>query len=287
MIEDITRRQELAHFLRTRRERLSPGAFGLPDGTRRRTPGLRREELALVAGIGVTWYTRLEQGQDITPSPQVLESLARVFGLDAATRNHLYVLARCEQPVEAQPLAMTITPGLRTMLESMGSNPAYIANPRWDVIASNRAYDVLYPELAGLPPVQRNVPRFLLTDPRARKMFVAWERDVQNIVAMFRTSSGRYVNEPWYKQFLHELQQNSPEFRTWWSYHDIKLTCNDPKHINQMYAGHMVLQSAILQVVDAPDLHMVIYTPLAEENSVQKLADLLAREATPAASLAS
>src|SRR5690242_13029260 len=117
-MNDQERRKELAQFLRTRRERISPEAVGLPGGSRRRTPGLRREELALVAGIGVTWYTSLEQGRDIRVSPQVLQSLARVLDLDAAERNHLFLLAREQQPADAYPLTDAISPALQCILDS-------------------------------------------------------------------------------------------------------------------------------------------------------------------------
>ncbi len=122
-MNDQERRRELAQFLRTRRERLSPEAVGLPGSPRRRTPGLRREELAFVASIGVTWYTRLEQGRNITVSPQVLESLAKVFDLDAAERNHLFILAREQLPADPFPLTDIISPALQCILDSMGIYP--------------------------------------------------------------------------------------------------------------------------------------------------------------------
>src|SRR6202011_2732635 len=123
-MNDQERRKELAHFLRTRRERISPEAVGLPGGSRRRTPGLRREELAVVAGIGVTWYTGLEQGRAITVSPQVLESLARVLNLNAVERNHLFLLARQQQPADPYPFTTTVSPVLQCILDTMDTSPA-------------------------------------------------------------------------------------------------------------------------------------------------------------------
>ena len=134
-MNDQEHRKELAHFLRTRRERISPEAVGLPGGSRRRTPGLRREELALLAGIGVTWYTGLEQGRAITVSTQVLESLTRVLDLDNVERNHLFLLAHQQQPADPYPFTAVVSPVLQSILESMGMSPAYVANPRWDLLA--------------------------------------------------------------------------------------------------------------------------------------------------------
>src|SRR5215472_154383 len=138
-MHDQARRTELAKFLRTRRERLSPEAFGLPSGTRRRTPGLRREELALLAGVGTTWYTWLEQGRAITVSKQVLESLARIVRLGAAERAHLFVLARDDLPADPFPLTQTIDPALQLIVDTMGVYPALVLNPRWDILAWNQA----------------------------------------------------------------------------------------------------------------------------------------------------
>src|SRR5450631_2323677 len=134
-MNDQERRNELAHFLRTRRERISPEAVGLPGGSRRRTPGLRREELAAVAGIGVTWYTSLEQGRAITVSTQVLESLARALHLNTVERNHLFLLARQQQPADPSPFTTAVSPMLQRILDTIGTSPAYIANPSFDLLA--------------------------------------------------------------------------------------------------------------------------------------------------------
>lgn len=268
------RRKELAHFLRTRRERITPAAVGLPVGSRRRTPGLRREELALAAGIGITWYTRLEQGRDITVSPQVLESLARVFGLDASERNHLFILAREQQPADPFPLTDIISPALQRILDTMGICPAYIANPRWDMIAWNQAMCRVYTDIGALSLRERNIPRYMLTNPRQRALFADWEDEAQSLVALFRSSTERYVGEPWFKELVTDLHQSSPEFRTWWPRHDIRAAHSNPKVLNHPCVGRLVLQSTSFQVVDAPDLRMVIYTPFPEANTAQKLAQL-------------
>lgn len=275
-MNDQERRRELAHFLRTRRERLSPESVGLPTGSRRRTPGLRREELALVAGIGVTWYTRLEQGRDITVSSQVLESLARVFNLDTAERNHLFVLAREQLPVDPTPLTDidTISPQLQCILDTMGIYPAYVTNPRWDIVAWNQVMCNVYTDFSALSIHERNIPRFLFTNPLQRTILVDWEREAQGVLALFRASTERYVGEPWFKALVDDLQRTSPEFRAWWPRHDIQVAHTGPKELNHPLVGRLVLQSNTFQVIDAPDLRMVIYTPLPETHTAQKLAQL-------------
>jgi transcriptional regulator with XRE-family HTH domain len=274
-MNDQERRKELANFLRTRRERLLPEAVGLPVGTRRRTPGLRREELALAAGIGVTWYTRLEQGRDITVSSQVLESLARIFGLDAAERNHLFILAREEQPADPFPLTDSISPALQCILDTLGICPAYVANPRWDMVAWNQAMCHVYTDFGALSPRERNIPRYMLTHPHQRSLFDDWEQEAQSMLALFRASTERYVGDIWFKELVADLQQCSPEFRSWWPRYDIQAAHSGPKVLNHPLVGRLYLQSNSFQVVDAPDLRLIIYTPLAEASTPQKLAQLL------------
>jgi transcriptional regulator with XRE-family HTH domain len=270
------RRKELAHFLRTRRERISPEAVGLPGGSRRRTPGLRREELAVVAGIGVTWYTGLEQGRDITVSPQVLESLAKVLKLNPVERNHLFLLARQQQPADPYPFTTTVSPVLQRILDTMGTFPASIANPRWDLLAWNQAMARVYQtDFGALPLHERNVLRLAFTSPSQYMLLANWEKAAQGLLAQFRASTERYVGEPWRSALVAELEQASPQFRAWWPRYDIQVTHTEKKELNHPLVGRLVLQPTTFQVMDAPDLHMVIYTPLTEANTAQKLAQLV------------
>jgi transcriptional regulator with XRE-family HTH domain len=269
------RRKELAHFLRTRRERLSPEAAGLPGGSRRRTPGLRREELAQLAGIGVTWYTSLEQGRAITVSTQVLESLARVLDLNAVERNHLFLLAREQQPADPYPFTTAVSPALQHILESMGTSPAYVTNPRWDVLAWNQAMACVYTDYGALPLRERNILRLMFTHPLQRVLLANWEQAAQGLLALFRASTERYVGESWLKALVAELELVSPEFRAWWPCHAIQTTHTGKKELNHPLVGRLVLQPTTFQVTDAPDLRMIIYTPLAEANTAKKLAQLV------------
>src|SRR6266568_2152675 len=174
-MNEKARRKELAHFLRTRRERISPEAVGLPGGSRRRTPGLRREELAVVAGIGVTWYTGLEQGRAMTVSPQVLESLAKVLELNAVERNHLFLLARQQQPADPYLFTTMVSPVLQRILDSMGTSPAYIANPGFDLLAWNQAMACVYQtDFGALPLRERNILRLLFTSSSQCMLLANW-----------------------------------------------------------------------------------------------------------------
>jgi transcriptional regulator with XRE-family HTH domain len=272
-MSDRKRQQELAQFLRTRRERLSPEAVGLPVGSRRRTPGLRREELAQLAGIGVTWYTRLEQGQGITVSPQVLESLARVFDLNTAERHHLFVLAREQVPADPYPLATTISPQLQSVLESMGNTPAYITNPRLDILGWNQAMSYVFLEFDSPSMQERNILRSLFTNPLLRSVLRNWEREVREMLALFRSGSERYVKEVWFKTLVAELEQTSPEFREWWMQHDIQLVYTGQKELKHPHVGWLALQANTFQVVDAPDLRMTVFTAV-EAETAKKLTQL-------------
>lgn len=275
-MNDQERRKELAHFLRTRRERMSPEAVGLSGGSRRRTPGLRREELALLASIGVTWYTSLEQGRAITVSTQVLESLAKVLKLNADERNHLFLLARQQQPADPYPFTTAVSPALQYILENMGTSPAYIANPRWDLLAWNQAMTCIYQtDFGALPVRERNILRLVFTSPSQHMLLANWEKAAQGLLAQFRASTERYVGEPWRSTLVAELEQASPQFRAWWPRYDIQVTHTEKKELHHPLVGRLVLQPTTFQVTDAPDLRMVIYTPLAEANTAQKLEQLV------------
>lgn len=288
-MNDNKRRQELAQFLRTRRERLSPEVAGLSVGSRRRTPGLRREELSLLAGIGVTWYTRLEQGQDIIVSSQVLESLAKVFNLDAAERHHLFVLAREQVPTDSYPLTSVISPQLQSILDGMGT-PAYIINPRWDLmgwnLAMHRLFPNIFPFVDTLSMHERNILRAMFSNPLQRTLLSNWEKEARRVLALFRANADRYVKEPWFKSLVAELQQTGPEFREWWAQHDIQSACMGPKEVLHPLLGRMNLQTNTFQAVGSVDLQMIILTA-AEAETERKLIQLTSSPAIHLTSLTS
>jgi hypothetical protein len=157
----------------------------------------------------------------------------------------------------------------------MGTSPAYVANPRWDLLTWNQAMARVYTDFGALPLRERNILRLTFTSPFQRTLLANWEQAAQGQQALFRASTERYVGEPWLKALVEELEFASPEFRAWWPRHDIQATHTGKKELNHPLVGRLVLQPTTFQVTDAPDLRMVIYTPLAEANTAQKLAQLI------------
>lgn len=269
------RREELARFLRTRRARLSPAQVGLPAAGRRRTPGLRREELAELAGVGVSWYTWLEQGRPITASVSVLDSLARALRLDGAERAHLYVLARHEQPAPAQTASASTPPAVCHILEVLAELPAYVANARWDVLSWNAAACRVFWNFADLDATDRNLLRLMFLQPHARQIYPDWPRAARQTLAHFRASAGRYMDEEWFSQLVAELSRESAEFAAWWDRADILGAPEGAKEIEHPVVGRLALELTLLQIAPTPDLWLMVYTPLAETETSARLTRLM------------
>ncbi len=262
-----SRRDELRAFLRSRRARLSPADVGLPDdGARRRTPGLRREELAALAGVGVSWYTWLEQGRDIHPSPEVLDALSRALRLDAAERATLFALARTELPLPSEPtLTSTDAEGgeelLVSLVEGLHPTPAYLLGPMTHILAWNRAASVLLGSPDHLPPERRSLLWMLLVDPGPARYNSGREATARNMVARFRSEYARHAGEPAYEQFIAELAQRSPRFTQWWGEHEVTDTQRGTKTIEHAELGTLRLHHAQTVPTGAPDLRLSIYAP--------------------------
>ncbi len=220
---DEGRRNELARFLRTRRERLSPAEVGLPVAGRRRTPGLRREELAFVAGMGTSWYTWLEQGRAITVSAQVLESLAQALHLNPEERLHLFILARREIPAATAAATAAVDEATQQVLDALIPCPAYVVNAQWNVVAWNTAACRVFLDFAALAGRERNLLWLLFTHPMLRGRYEDWEQVARHMLALFRVSTARSVEEPWYTKLIEDLSGVSPELQAWWPQHDMAL----------------------------------------------------------------
>jgi transcriptional regulator with XRE-family HTH domain len=281
MINEQERRTALAQFLRTRRERVSPDGFGLPMSKRRRTPGLRREELALLAGVGITWYTWLEQGRDITVSAPVLESLARVLQLNEDERVHLFLLAREQLPATPILATETVNPALQLILDSMGVYPAYVICPRWDIMAWNQAAARVYADFSTMSERERNLLWFLFTNQRQRTQIVDWEAEAQHSLALFRASTQRAIGEAWLTELITDLSQASPEFREWWSRYDIQEMYPCQMQLDHPRVGLLHLQATSFQLTDHSDLRMIVYTPAPGTETLTKLTALAASGAGP------
>ncbi|PRB82668.1 helix-turn-helix transcriptional regulator [Pseudomonas sp. MYb185] len=222
-------RHDLAAFLRARRERLSPTDVGLPSGTRRRTPGLRREEVAALAGVGLTWYTWLEQGRDIGVSATFLDNLARVFKLDAAERRHLFLLAHERPPVEPGKTWCVLPPLVRRLMHDL-PHPAYVLNLRWDVLGFNARADELF-GFDAHPPERRNMLWLLFTDPLLHKRFDCWEEQAPQMLSGFRRDFTRATQEADIHELVDELERVSPEFKTWWHQHEVHAPCSGVRQL--------------------------------------------------------
>lgn len=268
------RRSELALFLRTRRERISPSQVGLPVGKRRRTPGLRREELALLAGVGATWYTWLEQGRDITVSTQALESLARALQLDADEQTHLFILAREQLPATPFPAEDKVDPALQLILDTMGVYPAYVVCSSWNIIAWNQAACQVYADFSTMSPRERNLLWLLFTNRRQRTLFVDWEEEAQRSLAAFRISTQRYIGEAWLTKIVTDLKEASPEFRKWWPRYDVQGCNTSERRLNHPHVGLLTLQTTTFQLAGHPGLQMTVDTPASGTETQAKLIDL-------------
>ncbi|WP_025717160.1 helix-turn-helix transcriptional regulator [Paenibacillus sp. 1-18] len=266
-----SRRVELGDFLRTRRERLDPQEYGFPAGGRRRTTGLRREELAQVAGVGVSWYTWLEQGRDINVSPQVLDSIARALQLDWVERRHMFDLAIDPAARELPNQGPTYDPVLQGILDSWGWCPAYAVDRRWNYVAWNEAASEVFADYGKLTGRDRNLVWYLFTHPSQRQLLVHWEREARKCLALFRASSDQFADDPWFREFSHELSEASPEFREWWPLHDIRIAHTGHKELNHPVAGKLSLRPTTLMPAEFPELKILLYIPLPQENTAEKL----------------
>jgi transcriptional regulator with XRE-family HTH domain len=261
-MQENERRQALADFLRKRRAYLSPTDVGLPPGLRRRTPGLRREEVAQLANIGTSWYVWLEQGRDVHPSAQVLESLAQALKLTPNERRHLFLLAGQALPPHASLSEESISPALQRMLDDLNPTPAYIMGRRLDYLAWNKVADVIFSLEQAPSPYGRNLVWRLFTNPRLRE-HPLWELMMRNMLAEFRAANARYPGDEWFEELIEDLKRSSPDFRRWWPYHDASSSLEGNKIMEHPILGHLEFEHITLQVPNDPDIRIMIYTPLA------------------------
>jgi transcriptional regulator with XRE-family HTH domain len=213
------RRKVLGDFLRSARARVQPATVGLPVGVRRRTPGLRREEVAQLCGISVTWYTWIEQGRDVSVSPSVWARLASVLGLARAERHYLFELAECTDPEHDRGHAHPLPMGLADCVHSIIA-PAYILDRCWNVLARNKALLHLFNGWPDRDP-HPNLLRYIFSDPAARDLVVDWDQRASRVVAEFRADAAAHVDEPAVRAVLDELLQSSPVFAHWWTRHTV------------------------------------------------------------------
>jgi transcriptional regulator with XRE-family HTH domain len=251
-------RREFGTFLSSRRARLQPKEFGLPEGVRR-TPGLRREEVAMLAGVSVSWYTWLEQGRDIQPSADALLRISRVLKLDRVESAHLFALSALEPPqVETSG---EVSAGLEMLVRAMNPIPAYVRNSRLDILAWNDAIADLFVDYGSLQPHERNTLRLLFLYIPYRTQILDWEQMARGMISTFRASRAQALDKAPFDRLVEELTELSPEFRDWWQDTDVKGFDEGRKRLMHPTSGHIEFTYVALTPEGRPDLSLVTYIP--------------------------
>ncbi len=273
-----TARRELAEFLRSRRRQVDPRETGLPAGGARRTPGLRREEVALLSGVSHTWYTWLEQGRDIRPSRQVVDALARTLRMSPA--EHGYVL-RLTGHGGVDPAAATGgMPGhVQRLLDALGPSPAYAITADWSIVGWNGAYERLYPGVARVPAAGRNLLELVFTDPAVRALLADWPTDSLRFLTRFRAEVGARLADPGVVDLVSRLEAASPHFRAGWASHDVDRFSSAERRFEHPEVGTLLLEHHQLTPADAPGLQVVVYTAAAGSETAARLGVLAGQAA--------
>jgi transcriptional regulator with XRE-family HTH domain len=256
----VADRPDLGGFLRTRRARVSAGSVGLPGSTRRRVPGLRREELAQLAGISVEYYQRLEQGRATRPSDEVLAAVSRVLRLDEVERAHLEALARPRRAPGRSP-SREVRPELRGMLALMDRVPALVVNDGFDVLAANAVAVHLFVDVATAAPEQPNLARYLFLDPRAREFYLDWAEVAAATVGQLRLATGRHPGDHELAALVAELAAGDGSFRALWAARDVEQRSSGTKSLRHPGVGVLTLHYQNFQPVDEPRQRLVTFVP--------------------------
>lgn len=272
---------ELGAYLQSRRAVRRPRDAGLPDHGRRRTPGLRREELAALAGVSIDYLTRLEQGRHREPSPSVLAALAGALDLDPAGRRHLFGLAGRPDPGPVSTVTTEVPQALRRLVDRALPSAAWVVNRRRDILVWNRAADALWGDLSALPADERNQLRLTFCSPRARSTWTEWEVVARDAVAQLRDIVARAADDPHVTSLVARLSGDSPEFAALWTRRDVARACSPRREVTHPVAGELTFQVELLDAAGG-DLQLVLLEP-ADENSSTRWSAHLA--ATPGAGL--
>ena len=271
MTKDEIRRQELSDFLRNRRGRVTPSDVGLPATNRRRTPGLRREEVAQLAGMSATWYTWLEQKRPIKVSPGILDNLARVMRLDPVERVQLFQLALCQPLLDSPSIPEKVSPLLRRLLDETDSIPLLVLGRRWDILGWNRAALAFLFDFERVLANERNMLWLIFTNSALRSLIVDWRARAQDTLARFRADYGRHAGDAHFVQLVERLNSVSPDFAEWWPRHDIRPMTEGRYDYDHPIGGRMIVETTTFAVVDNPDLRLVVFLAAAASNSIAKM----------------
>lgn len=277
LLDDEGRRRDLAQFLKDRRARITPASAGVPTGARRRARGLLREEVAMIAGVGLTWYTWLEQARPIKPSVRVLGNLAGALRLSDAECTHLFRLARPDlEPTPAAQLAAGVSSPLQRTMDGLSPNPAYAVNAVWDVIGWNKPAELVFGDFAAIDVERRNLLHLIFCDPAWRRLLRDWESISAFAVAQFRESTARLGGDPRFKELVGMLERDSESFRMHWRRRDVRRPAPQSKVLHHPHAGRLDLDYATFQADSDREVRLTIYTPVNAESAgrLATLADL-------------
>jgi transcriptional regulator with XRE-family HTH domain len=256
----LEKRKELADFLRTRREKLKPESMGLEKPSRRRTPGLRREEVAELAGVGTAWYTWLEQAREIQPSSEVLKKLSQALRLDPFETKHLYTLAGRAVPDDLLPSLEKVTPSLQRFIESL-PGPVFVLGERWDILGFNKPADTTFRAFKKTPERWRNWLYMMFCVPESRGYVKEWEKHARGLLAEFRGSLGDSLANPWVQELLEELKKQSPEFALWWKDHNVSERGATDVEIDHTH-DHAKFERVVFYPAENPKLRLLVFNPI-------------------------
>ncbi|WP_062516370.1 helix-turn-helix transcriptional regulator [Demequina gelatinilytica] len=286
----MTTRDEVREFLVTRRARVTPEMVGLPPGGSRRVPGLRRGEVAILAGVSVEYYTKLERGDLRGVSDEVLEAIASALRMDEAERSHLFDLARTAnvgtRPRRRPAPRASVRPSLLHLVDAITEGAAVLGNPRGDIVAANALGRALYDPVYRSQPDAVGYPRFIFLDPASRAFYPDWDEIADSSVASMRTVAGRNPFDKSITDLVGELSTRSEEFRTRWARHDVRLHIEGIKRVNHPVVGVLELEYNVMALPADEDLGLTVYTAAPDSGSAEKLALLASWWASERASLA-
>ncbi|HEX6309689.1 MAG TPA: helix-turn-helix transcriptional regulator [Longimicrobiales bacterium] len=271
------RRSGIAAFLRARRERLRPEQVGLPNGSRRRTPGLRREEVAALARVSTEWYKWLEQGRAVRASEEVLRRIGAALRLEPGELRHLLTLSGYGHEDGApSPGIETITPLLQRLLDQLEYSPAWVLGERWDILAWNRAATVIFGDIDAMHGLERNAIHQMFIPTRIRSMLVDWELHARDIVAKVRLTHARHIDDPWFNEVIEHVRARSPEFARWWDEQIVQLPRDGTKHYDHPDAGRLSFDYTVLDVADErfTSLHLALYLPTPGSGTLKRMQEL-------------
>ncbi|WP_222265201.1 helix-turn-helix transcriptional regulator [Modestobacter marinus] len=267
-------RTELGDFLRSRRRQLDPSDLGVPVSGSRRTPGLRREEVALLSGVSHTWYTWLEQGRDIRPSRQVVDAVARTLRMSPAEHRYVLRLAGLAAAPATDGGNGRLPAHAQRLLDALGDSPAYVITHDWSIVGWNAAYERFYPGVATAVPADRNLLWVVFTDAYVRELLGDWTTDSRRFLTQFRAEVGGRVHDAAVVDLVDRLQQASEHFRAGWASHDVDQFSSSERRFEHPGVGSLLLEHHQLTLADSPDLHLVVYTAVPGSDSATRLARL-------------